>query len=97
MIFNRLAEKCGFTKEDVLDLTPLQTRFYMSDTESLIKDDDDLKETEIRAKIKLYEGRRLLTMKYQAVLEDHIRRVGDKGKEFSEAVKQRIIERLSYG
>lgn len=83
--------------DDVLDMTPRQTADAMNDPEHIAKDDDDLKEMEIRENLKLYEGKRLLTRKYERQLEEHKKKTGDKDRQFKEEFKRRIVASISNG
>lgn len=96
MIFNRLAEK-GFTTEQVLDFTPHVTRIVLADESSIQKSDDLARENAIRANLKLYEGRRLLTMKYQKELDEHLEKTAQERHKLVERMKQMIVAEISNG
>lgn len=96
MIFSRLAEK-GFTAEQVLDFTPHITRIYLADEASLLRGDDLHREHEIREKLNFYKGKRLLTMKYQKELDEHLAKTGESRKQINERTKMMIVERISNG
>ena len=82
--------------DEVLDLPRQITRTYLASPASLEKTDTHI-EDEIRRNLEGYKFSRLLTMKFQKQLDEHIQKTGSRRKEIDELTQKAIIQRITHG
>lgn len=95
MIFRSLAE-FGFSRDDVLDQTPGLTHIYLSDIKAL-DNTDERHEASIRRNLEFYKDKRLLRMKYEKALEQHLEKTKQNRSQGNQTMKKWIIDKVSNG
>lgn len=82
--------------DQVLDLPRSITAVYLKEEKQLLKT-DEFKEAEIRHNLKYYENQRLLRMKYQKELDEHLAKTGNKQQKQSELIKRLMLKKIANG